>query len=471
MIKFGTSGFRAIIGDEWTKENIQKIGFAFRQIIEASGKQVRIVIGYDNRFMGKEFAQWFCEAACCDSVKATFLAVPVTHPLVAFKTKIFDYGVMITASHNPYIYNGIKFILKGGKDADDDFCEQLTKTIDVLKSYRPSKFGEIVKSCIVTVVKDTDDYVDKILSLIDAKKIKKSGIRVLFDPMHGSSTSIVKRLFDSIGIRYTMINYNADPYFGERMPSPYPYNITDTAKAVVQGKYSFGFCLDGDGDRVAFIDNDGKIYDCNYLAAAFFYYFVEIKKRKGGLIKSVVTSNLAAKLCKKYDRDLFETRVGFKFLGKQLESSNALLAAEPGGIGFKDISLTKDGIASALLLMDLMADTGKSIGALIKHIAKITNFPSECLEYAYPFDASRRDEIIKKLTGSAVPDFEQQIVKRENYPDGYRVLFSGDYWCATRVSGTENVIRLMTEMPDNKTCNNVIKKLEQYYGLTERQGQ
>ena len=469
MIKFGTSGFRGVIGDNWTKGNIQKIAFALRQMIKAEGHNVNIIVGYDNRFMGRHSAEWFCEAVACEYIKATVYEISVPTPLIAFKAVTFDFGIMFTASHNPHYYNGIKVFIHGGKEADDVFFGKISKNIESPKKFDSAGFKELVLKGFIELTSDAGDYADRVISLVNTKKIKASEVKVLFNPMHGSGSAICKDIFKRLGISYTIINENPDPYFGGSVPAPYPYRLVETSKMVVKGKYSFGFALDGDGDRVAFIDSDGKFYDCNYLMAAFYYYYIEIKKRKGTMAKNFPSSSLATKLCKKYGYQIVETRPGFKFLGPVLERDDVLLAGESAGIAFKEMSLCKDGIFAAFALIDIMANTKKSIGKIIEEIIDLVNFPTFYLEYAYIFEDNRRQTLEKLLTGRTLPDFGHDVMRADFYPDGFKAIFDDEYWCSARASGTENAIRFYTEMPTEADAKAIIKKLEQFYNLTERQ--
>jgi len=467
MIKFGTSGFRGIIGDNWTKENVQKIGFGFRKVVETAGKPVHLVIGYDTRFMGRESAVWFCEAACSDLVRATFMNVYVPTPFIAYKAVTTDFGVMITASHNPYSYNGIKIFLRGGKEGDDEFFGGIAKNLET--KYTTTSFDKLVGSGIVAFSEDTEDYVNTIASQLDIETIKSGNTKVLFNPMHGSGSAITKQLFDRMGVKYHIINEKSDPMFGGRMPAPYAHNLIDMAAEVVKGKYHFGVALDGDADRVAIIDGDGKFYDCNFLAAAFYYYLTQIKKQKGGAVKNFLTSNLINKLCAKYGFDIHETPVGFKFLGKAMQQSDALIAAESGGMGFKMVSLSKDGIATAAFLVDLVATMKKGIGAIVNELAAMVAFPSIYIEYAYPFSQSDRESLLAKLTSPNKPTFALNTKKIDGYNDGFKITLEGDYWCGARISGTESAMRIYTEMPSELACNEAIAVMEKFYGVSERQ--
>jgi phosphomannomutase len=481
MIKFGTSGFRGIIGDNWTKANVQKIAFAFRAHVKdmlgiktdgvGARKHLKIAVGYDNRFMGRRSAEWFCEAACCDYLHASVYEFPVPTPVIAQKAATTHaYGVMFTASHNPYYYNGIKVFLSGGKEADDGFFARITKYIDSSTTFPLAEFADIMDKGFAEKTTDTESYINKVIAGLDTKKIKESGIKVLFNPMHGSGAGVVKALFERLDIKYQIINETQDAYFGGMVPAPYEHNLKDQCRAVVKNKFTVGFALDGDGDRVTFIDADGKIYDCNYLLAVFYYYYIEIKKRKGTIAKNFLSSNLTAKLCRKYGYSVHETRVGFKFLGPVLENTDALLAGESSGIAFKDISLIKDGIFGAFTLIDVICAMKKGIGKIVEEIIDIVDFPTKFIENAYVFEERARAAVEQRLhSPKNVPEFKGKVVKVDRYPDGLKIHFEDDYWAAARTSGNEPVARLYAEMPTTAAAADVIKRLENAYNLHDRQ--
>ncbi|MCL2822328.1 MAG: hypothetical protein FWD86_03940 [Firmicutes bacterium] len=447
MIKFGTSGFRGIIGDNWTKQNIQKIGNAIAKLIQKG----KIVIGFDNRFMGKQSAHWLAQSLISDSIDIKLFDHPVPTPLITYKTMHdFDYGIMITASHNPYYFNGIMINVKGGIEASDAFYKSIEDNIaDEIKTSE-KKF---------LTISDTDDYTNKMLSLLDTNAIKSRKFKVLFNPMHGSSHDILLKSLKSLHINCDTINACPDPYFGSTLPAPYPHNLSAQSKQVCDGGYDFGFALDGDGDRFAFIDGDGKIYDCNYLMAALYYYLYNFKGQRGGLVKNYVSSNLAANLCQSYGQKVYQGAVGFKILGEMLSSTDAIVAGEGAGMAFKQVSLRKDGIFGTLATVDMLALSKKSIGQIIDQIILDTGFKTHLLEFAYKSDLQAFD----------IPKFDIPLKDTIFFDNSIKFCFDGGYWAAVRKSGTEPVVRLYVEMPSQKKANEMIKHLEEFYALTERQ--
>ena len=467
MIKFGTSGFRGIIGDTWTKENAQRIAFALRSVLEAQGNPVNLIVGYDNRFMARESAMWFCEAICCDKIRATFIDVSVSTPYIAYKTGKSGYGIIITASHNSYVYNGIKIFLPGGREANDEFFTALEKVLD--RSYGIIFFEDLVKKGYVKFSTNIEDYIDRIVAMLDVQALRDSNLKILVNPMHGSGAAAMKRLFERIGLEWHAICENPDPYFGFSIPSPYPYLIGEMAQKV-KGDFSLGLALDADADRVTLIDYDGKVYTCSHLGAVLHYYLTQIKKQyKGGIVKNFLTGNLVVKLCQVYGFEVHETPVGFKFIGKAMEQSNTIMAVESNNVGFKTLSLYKDGIAGAMLLAEVVAVTKKSIGQVIDELAALVSFRSSYLEYAYPFHFSVRGKLLEKLLSPRKPGFAQPIIKVDQYFDGYKLHFAGDYWCGARMSANEDVMRFYIEMADERACHDAAAAMEKFYGVSEKQ--
>jgi phosphomannomutase len=471
VIKFGTSGFRGIIGDNWTKENIQKIGYSLKQIVMAEKRSVKLCACFDTRFMGRESAVWFTESVACEFIHVTVYTTPTPTPVVTFDAKNdFDYGVAFTASHNPYHYNGFKIFVRGGKEAEDELLDKISKGTDMDKKVPSTPISALLEKGYAVWSNDVDKYIDATMAKIDVAKIKKSGVKVLFNPMHGCTKDIVERMLNNLNVTYKTINGNPDPYFGGNVPAPYKHNLKEQSKMVVKGKYDFGFALDGDGDRVAFIDGDGEIYDCNALVAVFYYYFIEVKKMKGTAVKNFLSSNLIVRLAEKYGYEVIETDIGFKHLGPALEKNDALLAGESHGIAFKDMSLCKDGVFAAFAMIDVIVSMKKGISKIIEEIVDLVNYPSCIIEQAYVYDPSKQCEIEKMiLDKNRIPEFTRTVNRIEYFPRTYRVVFEGGYWCSARTSGNEAAVRFFAEMPTEKESKEIIKKLENAYGMFERQ--
>ena len=472
MIKFGTSGFRGILADNYTKENLQKIAYALCEIAKNDKLQKpEIVIGYDNRFMSKDFAKWASEVLATEmTVRFYDMAVPT--PLISFETKNIDFGLMLTASHNPYNYNGVKVILRGGRECDDEFASRIEKIANKVKysAIQSIAFDEAVKQKKIKIVKDIKSYCDDILSFVNIKNIQKSNIKVLANCMHGNSSDCLHYLFDKLKLNYTIIDENIDPYFEHKLPAPYKHNLDAQAKLVVKEKYDIGVALDGDGDRFSMISSSGKYYDCNYVGAVLYYYLIKIKGMKGGATKGYPLSSLIIKLAEYMETNYYETPVGFKNIGKSFMETDSIFGVETNGIAFKPHTPLKDGPLVAVLLIDALCEMGMSFDDILEELQKAMNFKSQIAEYAYPTTEKQQDKIKKLIfSDKKLPVIKGKPIKAVSYEDGLKIIYEGDYWAMFRFSGTEPLVRIYVEMKDVKECNSALAVYEKFLGLKERQ--
>lgn len=472
MIKFGTSGFRGIMGDTFTKENVKKVAEAINKILDKRKAQnSKIVIGFDNRFMSRQYAEWMSEVFCTrNTVKFYVEAMP--SPAITWMTQEYDFGIAITASHNPYMYNGIKVFLNGMKECDDNVAreiEQIANSLNV-DDINHIEYKKALKEKRIIESDNYQDYCNSILSNFDIEKIKKSGLKVLVNPMHGNSTKSLSYLLDKLNIDYIMQNDNIDPYFEYKLPAPYVKNLTQQAQDVVLGKYDVGFALDGDSDRFTLISSNGEIYDCNYLSAVLYYYFLTEKQVKGAIVKNKALSSLVNKVADNFGYKVYETRVGFKHVGKVLEETDAFIGAESNGIAFKNHILSKDGIFVSIAMLELLAHYKKPFHKTLEEIQKKYDFESTVLEFAYPISEQKKKEIIDLLfVKKEYPKFANREIVGFDKEEGLKINYENNYWGMIRFSGNEPVVRIFSEMKDKQECDEMFECYEKFLGISERQ--
>ncbi|MCI5797663.1 MAG: hypothetical protein MR024_03495 [Firmicutes bacterium] len=470
MIKFGTSGFRGIIGEDFTKENVQKIAYALSKYFEEEKiKKPSVVIGYDNRFMSETFAKWLGETLSSLDVKVFLYDHSVPSPVISYMTKIANLGLMITASHNPYMYNGIKIFERPAKEVDDVFCARIEKWANEDINIQ-NLLDKKHTSAKIEFISDISEFCESILSFVDINATKKCKFKILFNAMNGNSTECLQYLFKRMGIKnFEYMNVNRDVLFRGILPAPYKKNLDDQVKKLKDEKFDLGIALDGDGDRISVIDSKGKVLDCNFILPVLYYYFVKFKGYKGGIVKNTALSNLSVKLAKVFNDACYDAKVGFKHIGKILSTTDAFLGGESNGIAFKKHIYSKDGLVVTALLIGLMAESGKTIDELLKEIQKLTKFKSEVIEYAYPISAKQKEKISKMLfIDKKSPKLTKKILNIVGENE-YKMIFENDYWATIRFSGTENVVRIFAEQENLKTCEKIIGELEKFIGVTTRQ--
>jgi phosphomannomutase len=475
MIKFGTSGFRGIIGESFTKQNIQKIGYAIFKVLKKENKTDKIInVGFDNRFMGKIFAGWICEVLAFNGLKTRLFQYSVPSPLIAFETKNNHIGIQITASHNHYYYNGIKIFLKQGRDSDDEFNNKIMEIANEVdfSEIKTLNLEEAIEQKLVLLVQDITPYCNSIIKFINPKLTKKKKLKVLINAFHGSTVECIKHIFKQIGFKsYEIMKGELDPYFEYKIASPYVNNLDDQVKKLKKEKFDVGFALDADGDRVSFIDKDGKVYDCNFISAILYYYFIKNKKTKGNIVKNTALTELTAKIAEHFKFKAFNANVGFKNIAKILinKESNAIIGVESNGIAINQHIPYKDGLLPIVLMLEILLTENKSIKEIIDEIKQQVNYPCEVLEFAYPITDEKKSEIMNKVfKEKTLPETPDEIINVD-YSDGFKISYKNDYWGVIRFSGTENVVRIFAEMKNKKECSKYIQIYENFIGVNKRQ--
>lgn len=469
MIKFGTSGFRAIMGEDFTKENVVKIAYAITKYFkETKIKKPSVVVGYDNRFMSDMYAKWLSEVLAEKNIFVCLYSKSVPSPLISYMTKDFNLGVMITSSHNPYYYNGVKIFIRPAKEVDETFTSKIEMWANEDISIKTKTFEEYLNSGKITLTDNIKDYYDSILKFINPNKTENLKFKILYNSMNGNSNECLEYIFKKMKVNFASMNTNVDPYFRHMLPSPYKHNLKDEIEKIKKEKFDVGFALDGDSDRISVIDSKGNFIDGNFILPILFYYFKKYKNYNGGLVKNTALSNLSLKLAKYFNEECYNAKTGFKHIGKILDSTSAFLGGESNGIAFKEHVKSKDGIIAAALLVDMMAESGKKIEDILTEIQSLVKFKSDVVEYAYPISAKQKSEIMHKL-------FEENKTPKLNKilnisRDGeFRINFENDYWAMIRFSGTENVVRIFAEQKNLKECNKIVCELETFIGVTEKQ--
>ena len=472
MIKFGTSGFRGIMGDNFTKENVQKIAFAIDKIIKTEKiKKNKIIIGYDNRFMSIDYAKWIAEVLAVN-LKVELYEFAVPTPLVCHRAKGVGFGIVLTASHNPYMYNGIKIFTSAGKEIDDTFASKVEKFANLENvEIKTLDYNVAVAKGKIVLTNDIETYCNSILNFVDAKKVARSKIKVLANAMHGNSVKSLKYLFDKIKLKnYEIMNTEIDPYFEHKLPAPYFYNLTEQASRVVKEGFDLGVALDGDSDRFSLIGKSGKVYDCNYVVAVLYYYYITKKGYTGSVVKNKALSNLVGIVATKSGKKSYDANNGFKNIAPLLEGTDAFIGAESNGIAFKEHILSKDGIFACMAVIDALVSLKKSFEEVLEEITKKFNFKSYTKEFAYNINEKQRASIIKLFENNKKRHgFDKLNLEGTDFSEGYKFLYENGYWGMVRFSGCEPVVRIFSEMPTEELCDEMIKTYEDFIGVKEKQ--
>lgn len=467
-INFGTGGFRAIIGDDFNKENVQLICQAISNIIEKKNKKREICIGYDNRFMSETFAIWCSEVFAGNGINVDFFDCATSTPVVMFATKIKenDFGIMITASHNPYQYNGVKVFVKEGKDAGIEDTNEIEKEISCVCDIKTARFDEC-KGDKIVFVNYMNDFVDNIVNLLYLQGISNLG-KVVFDAKFGSTVEEIHLLAKKIGLdNYQIINSKRDAFFGFSVPAPSKDNLNDLKQSVIQSNASIGFSLDADGDRLAVIDEEGNYIDNNYILAVVYYFLVKYCGKKGGSIKNVATSNFLNRVTEKLGYTCREVPVGFKFVFAALKEDNAVVGGESsGGLAIEGHIGGKDSLIAIALCLKAMSIMKKSFKQVLDEVKEfVGGYEKVICDRQYNYSPAQKVAIDKilfdnKQTPKHLYEIDKIVV------DGYiKVYYKNGNWSLIRFSGTEPVLRIFAEADSEREALKLIKDWEKLLNL------
>lgn len=479
MIKFGTGGWRAIIGEEFTKENIQKLALAMSLKIKAEHVEDKpVVIGYDRRFLSKEAVIWSCEIFGQQGIRVLFVDRSSPTPLIMFYVMKHDlsYGMMVTASHNPAIYNGIKVFTRGGRDADEHQTADIEKYLEQAEKLYvpdpeengqmpPHAYQELVKSGRVVEMNPMNEYLDNIISLINLDAIRERDLRIAIDPMYGVSLTALCTILSIARCTVETINSQHDTLFGGKMPAPTASTLRSLQNYVLDRYCDIGIATDGDADRLGVIDDKGHYLHANTILVMLYYYLLKYRGWRGPAVRNLSTTHVLDKVAESFGQKCYEVPVGFKYISAKMQETDAIIGGESsGGLTVKGHIHGKDGIYAASLLVEMMAVSGKKLSEIAEDIRKEYG-EIHMEERAYRFTAEEKERIHQTLMiDRALPEIPFEI-DHVSYMDGCKVYLKNGGWVSARFSGTEPLLRIFCEMQTEHEAVLLCEVFEKFLGL------
>ena len=464
-IKFGTGGWRAVIGEDFTQKNVRRVAEGISLLLHEKDKIDKpVVIGYDHRFLSEDAAKWVAEVFAYYNIDTMFIDCPVPTPLVMHAVKRYNlnYGIEITASHNPYRYNGIKLFVEEGRDASLDVTSHLEDLILTTDGNNYISFKDALGLNAIKIVdKPFEPFIQDIIKVIDIEAIRKRHPYVLFDPMHGVGLSPLQAIFDEAGCDFNIINGSRDAYFGGLTPAPAKETLGALTNLVVKHGYDFGIAMDGDGDRLGIIDSDGKYINANEILCLLYYYLVKFKGWRGPVVRNLATTHMLDKIAESFGEKCYEVPIGFKFISSKIDEVDAVLGGESsGGLTVRGHIHGKDSIYAASLFTEMFSVTNKSPSELLAELQKEYGSYATA-EDNLKFEAGLKNSIENKLmVEKRLPVFKDEIVK-VNYEDGCKVYFE-DGWVICRFSGTEPLLRIFAESTSEERALEYIKVFKDF---------
>ena len=453
-IKFGTDGWRAIVGEEFNKENVAMVTNAIaKYVFETFGINKKIIIGYDPRNMADVYSRYSADILADLGFEVLYSDKIIPTPVLAYNAKLLDAcAIMYTASHNPPEYLGIKFIPDYAGPATSDITDKLTENLG--KSIAAQKKG---------IIKEYDfqpDYEKHLETLIDYEKIKSlKNTNIIFDGFYSASIGYFDHLLEKHGVKFESLNMHHDKNFGSQMPDPKPKYLVDLIEKVKSVKNAVGLANDGDADRFGVINENGEYVSPNEIISILLLHLIKHKKLKGSLVKTVGASLLLNKVAEKLGVEVIETAVGFKHVGEAMRKYNPIIAGEEsGGLSIQGHIPEKDGLLANSLILEAMAYENKSLVELQEDLYKLAG----CRFY--------NDRVDKKLVSTdeikpVLEEFKNKKVigkyniTRTDLKDGVKLyLDDNTSWILVRPSGTEPLLRIYFESDSSEK----IEELKNY---------
>ena len=462
-IRFGTDGWRGVIAEDYTYENVRKVTHAIaRYVVRGANPERGVLVGYDTRFGSENFARGAAETVSATGTPVWLAAHAAPTPALSLlvRQRGAAGGIHITASHNPFRWNGIKFKASYGSSASPAIVAQIeTELAKVLRDGVPPlpPRKELIHSLEIH-----EPYLETIAKLVDWDRLRASKFRYVIDPMHGAGRGLLRELFHRHGIETDEIRGTRDPLFGGVNPEPIEPHVEALRKAVRAGHYDAGFALDGDADRIGAIDRDGNFVTPHQIFSILLWHLAGTRNLTGEVAKTFSTTKMIDKIAAKFGRKVWETPIGFKYIcDRMLEGDILLGGEESGGIGTKLYLPERDATVNALLLAEVMAWHGKHLGELVAMLQR------EYGEHHYgrvdlTLKSGQAERALSHFAGAKFNHFLDWPIARREDIDGIKVYLGDIGWVMVRASGTEHMLRVYSETTRPETTRRVLDEVARF---------
>ena len=460
--KFGTDGWRGIIGKDFNSKNCFIVASS---LLTLSNSISKVVIGYDTRDLSKEISFKISNFYKSKGIRVILSESPIPTPVVSFsvKNQNADFGIIITASHNSKIWNGIKIKNKNGQSINEIEANKLTNIIenhnlnkidlDIFESTNNDLYG----------VDLLTEYIKSIRKIVDIETVRKSNMNVIIDCMFGTSKSIFKKIIGEGNIKVSEINDIQDSSFpGIKQPEPIEENLNNLKNKVTNSNADIGFAFDADSDRVGIIDNKSNYLESPYVFCIIADHVLKTKNRKN-ISTTVSMTSMIDEIVKKYGVKCFRTKVGFKYVAPNMEKNNSILGGEEsGGYSYSEHLLERDGIASSLLILEKIINSRLISSNLMEDLS---------IRYGNYFykrvDIELKENILEKFKYFISNFDESKIINQEirniDREDGIKIIFKNNEWILVRLSGTEPLARIYAESKNKDSVNLLISKFSKLF--------
>jgi alpha-D-glucose phosphate-specific phosphoglucomutase len=471
IIKFGTDGWRGVIAEDFTFDNVRICAQGVASYHKSLGiESSPIVVGYDTRFGSEAFAYAVAEVLSANQIPTLLCGSATPTPVVSWNVLSHQAagGIIITASHNPSQWNGFKYRTAYGGSPSSEIITTLEQEIAMLTRSGNDPTNEALtdESTPITHINGKDSYIPHLETITDLGMIRDAGLSLVIDVMHGAGAGFLGPLLSGGSTKTRELRSQRNPAFpGMHNPEPIASNLAMLSTVVSNSRADLGLALDGDADRLGVVDGDGNYITSLQIFALLAYYLLEVRRVKGPIIKSVTVGQMVFKLAQIYDVPIFETGVGFKHIAPMMVAENAILGGEEsGGYAFRGHIPERDGIVSGILLLDLIARTGKSLSALLKELCNRIG-PHHYDRIDIKFESERRQDLTSRLQNCQPKVLGDKRVTKVDSIDGVRFHLEDGSWVMLRFSGTEPLLRIYAEAESIEHVKKILRDAQDFAGI------
>jgi alpha-D-glucose phosphate-specific phosphoglucomutase len=459
-IKFGTDGWRGIIAEDFTYENVRICTQGVADYLKQSRLAKKgMVIGFDTRFASENFAASAAEILVNNGIKVHLCKIPAPTPVISYSTLTTESAgaIIITASHNPSLWSGFKLKTAQGASAPNEVISEVEANIQRLineKGKLPSismSLSKAEEAGMLQYLDPVPQYLQKISKLVDLAAIRNNRMKIVVDSMYGAGAGYFGSLLSGANIQLTEINGERNPLFPGINPEPIAKNLNKLSSLVVQQDADIGLATDGDSDRIGIIDENGVFLNQHQVFALLSLYLLDIKKERGAIIKTVTSTEMVSRLAEIYKVDIHETAVGFKYVAPVMLQTDAIIGGEEsGGYGFRNHIPERDAIVAGLYFLDFMIKTGKKPSQLLDMLYSKVG-PHYYNRIDLPISQDEKPRIIERLAKLRIGILANRRIIRTSQTDGFQFFLDDGSWLLIRFSGTEPLVRIYSEgdSPEN----------------------
>jgi alpha-D-glucose phosphate-specific phosphoglucomutase len=471
VIKFGTDGWRAVIAEDFTFDNVRACAQGVADYLKRAKSSERgLVIGYDTRFVSEDFAAAAAEVIAGNKIKVNLCSNAAPTPVISYAvtaTKSAG-GIIITASHNPARWNGFKFKDDLGASAPSEVAAEIERNANEVLSTGEVKripLADGLNSGLITYLDPDLVYFKQLGRLIDLEAIRRSPLKVIVDSMYGAGIGYFTELLKGSKIEVIPINGERNPSFPGINPEPIAKNLAKLSRLIKEQKADVGIANDGDADRIGIVDEKGNFINQLQVFALLVLYFLEVRGERGAVIKTLSDTMMIDRLGKLFNVPVYETPVGFKYVAPLMIEKNALIGGEEsGGYGFRGHVPERDGILAGLYFLDFMIKTGKTPSQLLEYLfSKVGPHYYDRIDVHIAED--ERQKYTDKLAKSSIKSIAGIEVARVDTTDGFRYILADDSWLLIRFSGTEPLIRIYAESHSPEEVQKLLDSGKKMLGL------